>query len=328
MVWKAACILLALTAWQLPASADEGALAEQLFRDGQSLMKAKQYDEACPKLAESQRLDPSTGTLLNLAVCHQQEGKLASAWNEFNEVIALARKDGRDDRVDYAQKRLAEVEPLLSKLIIDVSDGVRVKGLTVMFDGTEVRQAAWGVALPVDPGAHQITVTAPGKKEWSAAVKVTGEAQGLKVAVPQLENGPPEDKATKAEQGEREPVAPAQSGKTQRMVGLGVGIFGVVAVGLGSAFGVDAMKKKQTANEEGCDDNVCPNDAGDVRDQAKASGTISTVAFAVGAAALGTGLVLYFTAPGSTNEKNASIAWRAQVTPLAHGAHMGWGARW
>jgi hypothetical protein len=52
------------------------------------------------------------------------------------------------------------------------------------------------------------------------------------------------------------------------------------------------------------------------------------VAFAVGAAALGTGLVLYFTAPGSATEKEASVAWRAQVTPLVDGAHVGWGARW
>jgi hypothetical protein len=111
------------------------------------------------------------------------------------------------------------------------------------------------------------------------------------------------------------------------MVGLGVGIFGVVGVGIGSAFGVDAMSKSQTAKDEGCIDDVCPEAAGKIRDKAKVSGNISTVAFAVGAAALGTGLVLYFTAPGSMKEKDASVAWRAQVTPLTDGAHLGWGAR-
>lgn len=328
MNWRALLVTLTMMTWHAAAAADQGALAEQLFRDGRTLMDAKKYDEACPKLAESQRLDPSTGTLLNLAVCHQREGKLATAWNEFNEAISLARKDNRSDRVEYAQQRLAEVEPLLSKLTIEVAKEVVVEGLAVQFDGTEVRRAAWGVALPVDPGPHQISASAPGKKEWTVSVNVAGEAQTIQVTVPQLEDGPPEEEGAEAGAVVAAPGSPPRSGKTQRIVGLGVGIFGVVGVGLGSAFGVDAMKKNQTAKDEGCVDNVCPDGAGETRNKAKTSGTISTVAFAVGAAALGAGLVLYFTAPGSTTEKEATVAWLAQVTPLADGAHVGWGARW
>lgn len=326
--WRVLLVVFVMTAWQRPASADQGALAEQLFRDGQSLMEASKYEEACPKLAESQRLDPSTGTLLNLAVCHQHEGKLASAWNEFNEVIALARKDNRSDRVEYAQQRLAEVEPLLSKLTIEVTKDVAVEGLEVLFDGTEVRRAAWGVALPVDPGPHEISASAPGKKTWTVSVKVTGETQSIQVTVAALENGPPDEKSAQSEPIERGPAAPPRSGQVQRRVGLGVGIFGLVGVGLGSAFGVDAMKKSQAAKDEGCVDNVCPDDAGETRNKAKTAGTISTVAFAVGAAALGAGLVLYFTAPSSATEGGATLAWRAQITPLVDGAHVGWGARW
>ncbi len=321
-------LLLALTlTFCCPAvRADEGALAEQLFREGQALMNEENFAKACPKLAESQRLDPSTGTLLNLAVCHQKMGMLASAWNEYNHVIAWARKDQRQDRETYAQARLAEVEPLLSHLTIDVPEEVRTEGFTLKFDGTEVRPAAWGVALPVDPGEHEVTAAAPGKTEWSTRVAVTGEAQQMSVTVPALEDLPPEP--TKDEGAQPSESLSEDRGRTQRIVGLSLGGVGLVGIGLGAAFGLDAMSKKKKAEEGGCVDAMCPQPAGDTRDQARTSGLISTIAFAVGGAFAATGVVLYFIAPKRTVDAQPEVAWRAGVAPLAGGADLRFEAAW
>ena len=46
-------------------NADDRALATALFNEGRSLMSEGRIAQACPKLEESHRLDPSGGTILN-----------------------------------------------------------------------------------------------------------------------------------------------------------------------------------------------------------------------------------------------------------------------
>src|SRR6478609_11120287 len=106
------------------AQAADTVTAEALFEQGKQLLRAGNVAAACPKLAESQRIDPSTGTLLALAMCHEAEGKLASAWAEFVTVEARAGTDGRHDREQAARERARALKPRLSTLEIRVSAGV------------------------------------------------------------------------------------------------------------------------------------------------------------------------------------------------------------
>ena len=89
-------------AWAQARSEDRVA-AESLFTDARRLMQAGDYEQACPKLEASRRLEPGLGTTLNLGDCYEKIGRTASAWGEFRSAAAEAQKVG--DAVRKATER-------------------------------------------------------------------------------------------------------------------------------------------------------------------------------------------------------------------------------
>src|SRR5579872_1217551 len=128
-----ACSVLGSTAIALADGADVTATA--LFDEGRKLMGQKRYAEACPKLAESQRLAPSGGTLINLAECYEHAGQTASAWGAWKDVAARANAAGKGDVERNAVIRATALEPALAKLTITLASGSDVPGLQVSRDG-------------------------------------------------------------------------------------------------------------------------------------------------------------------------------------------------
>ncbi|HEV8550213.1 MAG TPA: hypothetical protein VGQ57_14315 [Polyangiaceae bacterium] len=299
----------------LHAQGSDKALAEELFREGQSLMNEKRYSEACPKLVESQRLDPGTGTLLNIAACHEREGKTATAWAEYGEVVTLARKDGREDRVSYAQERLKAVEPQLSRLRIVLSAGADVPGLTVKLDGNAVGRPALGVAVPVDPGPHVVAVSATGKQPWDSTVDVAPGPAQQELVIPTLADAPAAP-AKGAEPASGNPAESSNGSNTQRLVAYGLAGAGVVGVVIGTVFGIKAINKNADSDDHGCQGDRCTPAAAELRNDARTAGNVSTIAFIAGGALIAGGAVLYFTAPKDP-ERSAAPRLRFSASPFA-----------
>jgi hypothetical protein len=185
-----ACSIAWVALWPAQSFAGDVATAEVLFQEGRRLMLEGKREEACEKFAESQRLDPSSGTLINLATCHAELGLTATAWAEFLASARMAYAQQRPQRGAEAERRAAELEPLVSYVTVNVPSPP--PGLTVYKNDTELSASTLGVELPVDPGPHRIVARAPGYSEWSTTITISKPAERAIVDIPPLELVPPE----------------------------------------------------------------------------------------------------------------------------------------
>jgi hypothetical protein len=271
--------------------ADAGA-AESLFQAGKALLEQKNYAQACPKLAESYRLDPGTGTLLALALCHEGEGRLASAWGEFAEAGARSRREGRSDREELARQRMSALESRLPMLTITVASGAeKIDHLEIKRDGIVVGSGSWATAVPVDPGHHHVEASAPGYKTFSQTVTLATDAARETIFVPVLERAPelPEQPLEPHEPG----GSSGRPGGALRYTGLAVGGLGVVGVVIGSIFGVRAIGLNNDSKHD-CDaQNVCGPAGTASRHDAQSAGDVSTVAFVAGGVLVAGGVTMF-----------------------------------
>ena len=130
-------------------------------------MNAGKYAEGCPKLADSQRLDPALDTLMHLALCNEKLGKTATAWSEYVDAAAQAHKSNQGDREKFAQSHAQALESKLQKVIIEMPRPP--EGVSIKLDGAALPPGVLGTELPLDPGDRALEVTAPGKKPWKQA---------------------------------------------------------------------------------------------------------------------------------------------------------------
>jgi len=263
------------------------ALAEMLYQQARDLMAEGRYDEACPKLEESQRLDPATGTLLNLASCHENQGKFASAWFEYLDAVTLSRRDGRADRVAYAQARLAELEPRLSRLTIVVPEAADYPGLELELDGALIGTAARGVPTPVDPGAHVVEARAPGRHGVKLRIEIGAVPEQKTITIPELVSAAA-PAVPKLAPGATEPPPPAPPppAPTERPFPMSATVTGAVTAGLLAGAIVTGMlyvDRKNDYDRTGMEADY---------DAARTFGVVNAVLW-IGTAA-GAGLTTYF----------------------------------
>ncbi len=269
-------------------TAQARALAETLFREGRKLMKEKRYAEACAKLDESYRLDEAAGTLLNLALCHEEEGKTATAWTELKESLYLAQKANRADRKKIAKEHLDKLEPRLSRLTLTLAPRFDDAEVEIRLDGVLLGEGALGSALPVDPGERVIRVVAPGKVPWEKTVTIGENADQQTIVIPILEAVPPPPDETP-------PPPPPPADEWQTPAALVAGGVGVVALGVGTFFGVRALSLGSESADH-CPNNVCDAQGYEAYDDGRTSATIANIGIGVGVVGVVAGIVLFVTA--------------------------------
>src|SRR6185295_12034649 len=312
---------IALAFWAPSAAAAAGdrsadvAAAQALFERGRALMAEQRVAEACPLFEESQALDAGIGTQYNLANCYEAAGRFASAYTLFLEVAATARARGQAERAEVAVGRAHALESKLSRLIIQVEPQQRAT-LTVERDGSALGSAQWGLAVPVDPGRHQVRARGPGLVPWVREISVGATPQLHDVHIPRLAlAGPNPVPCDEQQTGEGcaaltlaapdSAASPVAVRHTLGLVALGAG---VAALGLGTGLALHAHSKNASAEAAGCDDRGCPTQASlNLRRSAVSSGNWATVSTTLGLASVAAGGLLLWILP-QPDEARAPLA--------------------
>jgi hypothetical protein len=270
-----------LASAQTPVKRDPVA-AEALFREGRSEVSAGRYETACPKFAESLRLDPALGTLVNLAECEEHTGALASSWEHWRQ--ALDQLPAADDRVAIAQQHVAALEPRLPRLALELAPGVP-SDTRVQRDAVELGGASLGVAIPVDPGDHVLTIVAANHEPGKKTVHI-GEGQTLKVVVePGALMAAPSPVV-----GASAPAAPADESNRLRTAGWvmgGVGVAGFVGAAI---TGVLVVNDKSAADQNCMP--VCNGTGASAVNGGKTLLAVNAAAWALGFAGVGAGATI------------------------------------
>ncbi len=290
--------------------------AEDLFRRAKALLADKRAAEACPLFHESYRLDPGMGTLLNLALCDEQIGKVASAWGAFRAVEQQARAavPPNESRAQLAREHADKLQPRLSRLRIVVPPESRVPGLTVKLDGEEKAEPVW-VGIPVDVGTRVVEVSGTNRLPVLIRLKVEDEASLQTVTVPLLADAPPAavPVAGGANLEEFEAFAATRARRTSGYVigGIGLGIFAA-----GAVFGIAGIINDNTAKE--CAPcfrgSTAAADSDKATDRALVFANIANVTVPLGALA---------TAFGAYLVVSAKSEHKVKLTPVATSGHAG-----
>jgi hypothetical protein len=272
--------------------------AEQLFREGRRLVQAGDYPAACPKFAESERIEPAPGTLLNLADCEEHARQLVSAREHFG--LAASGFPRGDSRRDVAMQRAAALEARLAHLTLRLAETAPA-GTVVRKGGVVVDGATLGQPQPADPGDVKIVVSAAGHVDQVYPLTL-GEGAHTEVSldVGDVSTGNPSSTGAKH--------APIPI-KTIGIVLLGVGGAGLAT---GAVTGLLALTKAHIVKDH-CDATYhCDAEGVSAASSGETFATVSTVTLIAGGvlAAAGGSLLLL----GRKNKSHRVGA--AAVVPL------------
>jgi hypothetical protein len=329
---RAAALLLpvamaCLAARTARADGADPAAAAELFRQGREALLENRFDVACPRLAESQRLDPKVGTLINLARCEEAIDKRASAMRHWDDAVKLAHAS-TDAREPFVTEQRDKIAPSVPRLAVKLAPGVP-SDTRVKLDGVEIGPGDLGAMAPVDAGAHVIVATtSAGDRQYPVTivdddvVTVTIDPRATAPVVDARSSAQPAaGPTTDAPPSPEAPQQPASRGDTQRLIAYAAGGAAVFALGLGTAWGLQAISAR---NDSRCTNGQCNQAGFEAQQEGLAAGDRATVAFIVGGVLVAGGVALWLTAPRAKTGLAAWVAPSAQPGGACAGLRGAW----
>jgi hypothetical protein len=199
---------------------------------------------------------------------------------------------------EQAQGRVATLVPIAK----DVS-GVGLPGVKVSIDGKVVLEKIDGRPVEVDPGTHTLVFESPDGRKGDRSLVIGESEKDIVIAVVL---GPPGAPPAPGPAGTAPATAAATSPAPWKTIGLVTAGVGVVSLGVGAVFGVQAIGKK---NDAGCASNgMCPSSpAVTAQGDALSAADVSTGFFVAGSVLAAAGLTVFLVAPGSRVQAAPSV---------------------
>jgi hypothetical protein len=216
---------------------------------------------------------------------------------------------------------LADVDARVPSFVLSAKDGSGgdLVNVRVTMDGAQVATTLDGRAIEVDPGPHSFVFELPDgtKAEKTAVAEERVKGTVVSVTFGALPPAPPQVAA---------PPQPVESvtdhgGSPLKTAGFVLGAAGVVGLGLGIGFGVEALSTKSSNCPS--NDQCAPGTPSTAYSQAR----ISTVSFVAGGTLLASGVSLLVLAPRAAGDRRAA-RWGVEPVVAASGGGLRLAGEW
>lgn len=303
--------------------------ADEMFQQARGAMDQGDFRKALDILRASHQLDPTRGKLVNIAVCEERLGMVASALAHIREVDPQIPKN--DLRRPIVDDYLVKLPPRVPTLRVTLAAGAP-PDTRLTLDGEPFDHVKLSTDLPVNPGAHRLVVTAPGRQDQRFDVT--------------LEEGKKSTLEVRAGAESTSIDSNTGAGASSRSIAPGIILAGVGALGIGTGIGLvvarqgkisEALdrRKEIDVDKNGGGDCVpgaanyvaerCAQLAG-LTSAGDLFGSASIVSFVIGGLAI-VGTVVYFVWPSQSPTKTSSLkmGWAPMVGPREQGLSV-WGS--
>jgi hypothetical protein len=267
------------------AHADTGAdvlLARQLANEGIALSQRGDCEGAIVKLQRAETIHHAPTILVHLGECQMRLGKLVDALSSLDRVARENLGPTPPRAFVTAQERatalVAELTPKLGTLHIEVT-GPRARA-TFRLDGGELKEAALGLARPIDPGTHVVeAIMADGQRIRQEVRIKEGMTELVTLELPV------------ANESSTGPAAKPVTNKGSGLRTLGWGLIGGGAAALvaGGVFAGLTLSLKSSL-DGACANKSCPPSSRSDYDSARTTATLSGVTLGVGLVAVAAGV--------------------------------------
>jgi hypothetical protein len=321
------------------ASADGKEQASQHFQRAVELLRNRQVREALAEFRLAYGLRPHYSVLFNIAQAHAELGEAVEAVETLGRYLDEGREAISQERRVEVGAKVRQLETRIGLVDIQTS----LPGATVSVDGKNVGSSPFSEPFRMNAGAHLVTASHPGYLTAQARAMVSGQQVTTVVLTlitdhqPDLPRSatpaPPATAPAQTSRPETKPgrpeasqgpdqrslgrgstsgaATPSRTGKLQRGIGHGLSASGLLGVGAGVAFIVQASENDAESKRHcGVNGDPMQCDALGVRanNQAIQASERAILGFVLGGAALAGGVILILTAPSRTPSSSGSAA--------------------